>query len=514
MIDGAKLFKQYLRQDARLVAAGFPPTSPWWLETLRTWFVTGRLRLVARVGRRGGKSSTLCRVAVLLALQDWPIPPGDLGLVVFVSTRADEARARLVTIKAVLDAIGVRYSQSGDTVTLASRPIRFVVLPATVAGVSGPTAILFVGDEVAKWRDADTGANPATEVLRSARPMLATMVPHGAREILSSSPFGTADAHAEAFDEGDGDEQSTAFAATWVANPTITEADTRRLEKHEPTRLREYGAIPSANAAATLDAEQVAACFRPRPAGIVLGPAVVVLDPAGAGGDAFAFGAFAWAWRVREGTPTLWWTRDDNGKVFERIGPHDKDPPWQRWDDLGRPMWRRSRPSADELETDPAALVMLEVDSVTHVTGVEGVRRVFDKIGTMGRRYGARAAFGDQRDALACYSECSSRGLKYESLPWTNESKRVAVDVIRDWLRRGVLVLPDDAQLRRELISLETKITPSGYEVTAARRRGHDDRAALVVTCAMAEQAGLLPMSPQHARRPAYGTVYTGHRAV
>ena len=54
--------------DRALVAAGFPPTSPWWRRELERFLRSGRRRWVIRAGRRAGKSSTLCRLAVAVAL--------------------------------------------------------------------------------------------------------------------------------------------------------------------------------------------------------------------------------------------------------------------------------------------------------------------------------------------------------------------------------------------------------------------------------------------------------------
>jgi hypothetical protein len=49
----------FVEVDARLVAAGFPATSEWWLSEIRRWYDAGKRQFVPRVGRRGGKSSTL-----------------------------------------------------------------------------------------------------------------------------------------------------------------------------------------------------------------------------------------------------------------------------------------------------------------------------------------------------------------------------------------------------------------------------------------------------------------------
>ncbi len=135
-----------------------------------------------------------------------------------------------------------RPAAFGIGIDLVDRPVGFRVFAATISGVSGPTAIILVEDELSKWKDRETGANPATEVLRSARPMMATMP--NAREFMSSSPFSTMDAHHEAFERGNDESQLVAYAPTWEANPTITEARTRELEPDEPTRMREYGAVP------------------------------------------------------------------------------------------------------------------------------------------------------------------------------------------------------------------------------------------------------------------------------
>src|SRR5690348_2563921 len=82
--------------DEALSRHGFPRTSPWWMETLTRFYEGAHRQLVLRVGRRGGKSSTLCRVGVLEALYgQHRIPPGDVGVVAIVSVSRDEASQRL-----------------------------------------------------------------------------------------------------------------------------------------------------------------------------------------------------------------------------------------------------------------------------------------------------------------------------------------------------------------------------------------------------------------------------------
>lgn len=234
--------------DAKLVAAGFPPTSPWWRETIEHWYRAGTRQLVDRVGRRGGKSSTLSRLAVVESLYGrHNIPPGDVGVVPIVSTDKPEAMGRLRTIEAILDALGVAYKPCKAPILgieLVDRPIAFRVYAASIAGVSGFTSIFVLLDEVAKWADKDTGANPAKEVIRSIRPTMLTQP--NARMVLSSSPWGMLDAHYDAFEAGDTPLQTVAYAPTWVANPTITEEQTRIEEPDESTWLREFKAEPQA----------------------------------------------------------------------------------------------------------------------------------------------------------------------------------------------------------------------------------------------------------------------------
>jgi hypothetical protein len=230
-------------QDDVLVKAGWPPISPWWWNVLERFYESGRRQLVLRVGRRGGKSSTLCRVAVAEVLHGGhAIPPGDAGMFAFVSVKRTEARERLRTIRAILDALGEKYDERGDEVALRFDPYVFRVFTATMSGVVGPTCVGAVCDEVAKWHDDDTGANPATEVLNSLRPTLLTQP--RAHMFLSSSPLGELDAHAQAYRQGNDARQLVMHAETWVANPTVTEAQTHTEEPNEDVWRREYAAIP------------------------------------------------------------------------------------------------------------------------------------------------------------------------------------------------------------------------------------------------------------------------------
>jgi hypothetical protein len=255
---GAEMFARYQALDRALVSKGFHATSDWWLEQVERYFTAGQRQMVLRVGRRGGKSSTLSRIIVVEGLYgSHAAPPGDLLVGALISVSRDESSQRLRNIKAILDAIGVTYKPIDGGIELTGKPLAFKVFTASVAGVVGFTAFCVIADEVARWIDNDTGANPATEILASLRPTLATQ--KLAKIVLSSSPLGRLDAHAKAFDQGNTPHQIVAFAPTWIANETISEADTHALETDEARWSREFAAVPceetetSLLSAATLD---------------------------------------------------------------------------------------------------------------------------------------------------------------------------------------------------------------------------------------------------------------------
>lgn len=240
----------YDELDALLVSKGFPPTSQWWRDRLERFLRAERKTWVLRVGRRGGKSSSLCRILVVLALfANWKIPPGDTGVVSIVSVDNGEAKGRLTTIKAILEALGVGFAPYSNPTShgwrIVDRPIQFRVKTCSIAGTSGFTAIAILADEMSKWRSPNDGANPSKEILTSLRATTATMP--AARIFASSSAFSTSDHHAKMVDLGDSEEhdQLVDIAATWETNPTITEEATRKLEPDRLKWLREYGSIPT-----------------------------------------------------------------------------------------------------------------------------------------------------------------------------------------------------------------------------------------------------------------------------
>lgn len=239
----SSMFENLMRVDARLVEAGFPPMSPWWKKTLREFYSTGKRRLILQAGRRGGKSSTLCRVAVAETLYgEHNVPPGDVGVFAFISIRKTEAHERLRTIKEILDVLGVRWRPQRDDLKIENMARVFRVYGASFRTVVGGTSIGIIGDEVSRWRDDELGANPAREVLRSIRPSLLTMP--NSHEFLSSSPWSTLDAHYEHYEMGDTEDQMVAHATSWEANPTVSEKSCRELEPDPETFDREYRAIP------------------------------------------------------------------------------------------------------------------------------------------------------------------------------------------------------------------------------------------------------------------------------
>ncbi|MBK8994633.1 MAG: hypothetical protein IPM35_02630 [Myxococcales bacterium] len=448
-------FAHYASLDAALVRAGFPPTSPWWLDQLERFYAhpTSR-RFVGRVGRGGAKSTVAVRFALCeLLFGDWHIPPGERHWAVFVSVRQDEAAARLRQAEAMCRALRVRASLTGDELRLEDRPLGMRALSATVASVSGPRAVCKVGDELAKWRNADGSANPAGEVTASLRAMSVTHPE--AREFLISSPLGQDDFHAALMAAGDSPDQVTAEAPTWVANPSVSEQQTRELEPDERIWRREYAAIPQAAQSAAFDPDAIERAFEPVELTETWQPVLVI--------DASSGRKDAWTWAA------VRWARQDDRRFlrFELV------------DGIEGRFW-------------------------SQVSGADIVERLVTQVC---RPRGIRTVHADQRESLMLRSAFADHGIAFREHAWTASSKPAAVELVRRWLAEETLVLPEHDKLRRELLAFEERITPSGSFTFGARGSGHDDYVALLITAAMADLERGLPGSPRLERREGDGII-------
>jgi len=457
-LHAAEILRRFDQLDRVLVSKGFPATSPWWRRTIERWYCSGKRQIVLRVGRRGGKSSTLSRLAVCEALYgQHPIPPGDIGVVAIISTKRTEALERLRTVQSILDAIGVKSTPKGDTIELKNRRVSFNVYTASIAGVSGFTSIFILCDEVAKWRDSDTGANPAAVVIESVRPTLATQPE--ARMAISSSPMGLLDAHADAFALGESALQTTAHAPTWVAHPALTEDYTKTLEANESVWKREYAAIPQAEAEFSLltDVALTRLVRRKRSAQDVLG----------------------------DGNPNM--TVDD-------VPPDD------------RHFYTATIDPATRGNAWTLVVTCLSDDNVRKVVLarewrgtkvkplVPGV--VFAEIATLIRPYRLRHVYSDQ------FAEDSMREIARQhdlylivDMPWSPAAKADAYDGLLTIVRESKLEIPPVDIVKQDLLGIRTKLTRNGliYELASQGPR-HSDFAPCI---AMALMVTKVPCKPR-----------------
>ncbi len=252
-----------------LVDARWPAISPWWWDVIRS-VDDARARGIrnygVRGGRRGGKSSTIAgRIAIREVLSKLhTVPPGDTGYFAIISADKDQAQERLDTCHAALKALGIGHRKTANEITLTEPNqgggyVGIKAFAATLSAVVSFTSIGFLCDEMARWRDKDGAVISAKGVLTSLRATGATMP--NAMNWYVSAPWSTLDEHHEMVEKGDNETQVVFIGATWEMNPTITEAMTYALEPDEPSRLREYGAIPmSSDEANFFPAEFVEAC--------------------------------------------------------------------------------------------------------------------------------------------------------------------------------------------------------------------------------------------------------------
>jgi hypothetical protein len=227
-----------------LVAKRWVPISPWWWDVLERAYRSGKRNMVLRGGRRGGKSSTIIgRVAVFEMLsKKHTVPPGDVGWFIVLSADKAQAKNRIKTAHKALEDLDIDHRATTEEITLHDRPIGMKAIAATLEAVVSDTCIGCLCDEMARWKDRETGANPAKDILTSLKPSMATMPKAVAWYV--SAPWSTLDEHHKMVEAGRDESQEVFIGSTWEMNPTISERDTHRLERDKVSRDREYGAIP------------------------------------------------------------------------------------------------------------------------------------------------------------------------------------------------------------------------------------------------------------------------------
>ncbi len=447
-------FETLCTLDAYLERAGHHPLTPWWHSTMREFYEHPTAReLVARVGRSGAKSHTAVKVAFNEVLNgDWVVPPGEVHFFAFCSTNTDEAAQRLRLIDQFLrdlvqiTGISLPFEKLGrEQIILPDLRLGFRVFPAQVSSASGFRCIGYCCDELAKWKSSDRFTNPANEVVSN---LGATSAPHpAARKLLISSPLAMVDYHFERVELGNTPDQVIAKASSWVANPSITEAQTRKLEPDLRVWKREYAAVPQAAALAAFSPEAVTNAFRV-PSAIPKAQKnlrrIGIIDASSGKKDTWAWGICGW--REVDGAPRL---------LFDRVDGFEGD------------FWNQK--SGDEI----VALVAdhLKANDIHDVAA-------------------------DQRESLMLKSSFGRHGIKFHELPWASTNKERAVAMLRRWFAEGQILLPEHEKLRHELLSFEEIVRPSGAFTFGARGSGHDDYVALLITAAMADAADLLPGSP------------------
>ncbi len=298
-----------------------------------------------------------------------------------------------------------------------------------------------------------------------------------------------------AFDEGNTAYQSVAFAPTWIANPTLTEAWTRKNEPHEATWRREYAAVPTGGANGAFLAEDIDAAIRPLEGLSIVGKPILLVDSSAGSGDAWTWCAAAWCrpnfdpadqylWEPIGDTYKPGLITDRNGLMMRQVLDTNGAPvPDPEFADKARPVLALYRLGA------------LEGRFRENTTAEDAVAVAMKTA----RQSGATKAVGDSYQSFFLESACKKHGVTYKQLIWSNKSKEAAISTLRRWMRARMIAIEPGAEgeaLRQELLGFEERLSPAGVMTFGARRGGHDDRVALLINAAMAESQFLLEGSP------------------
>jgi hypothetical protein len=297
--------------------------------------------------------------------------------------------------------------------------------------------------------------------------------------------------------------QIVAIAPTWVANISITEEETRKLEPDARIWRREYLAEPQASLSNAFDPAAVARAFRT----VQLAGShecVGVVDLSSGRGDALAFGVASWCMPsvthipefLTRPVPRMIHTRLEGKDVVIEDWGNSYDVP--ETDEHGRPI-----PNPEREKNSYPLCVFHLVDSLTgrfsgKLTSTDAVRRIAREF----KRYNIKHVIGDHHEQFFASSEFKRNGLRYHPIQWTAQSKPEAVTRLKRLFAEDRIVLPPACEtLRKELLNFSEKISATGHVSHSAHGSGHDDEASLLICLMHGEQENLVPGAPLHIAR-------------
>lgn len=475
-----------LLTDARLARHGVHPMSDFWREAFRKWSEhPTAMRFVACAGRGSAKSTNcVAKLAVALTVFDdsFVVPPGERHFFAIISENKDEATKTLGIVKNYLTFLGIDFRPTGhDTIELADLPRGIKVMPCRVGGVSGFRCFGYALDEVAKWQVE--GVSPADEVASSCAAM--TITHPTARAAIVSSPMANHGYFYGEFTRGDTAHQVTVGPiASWLANPSISEAWTRSKEPDERKWRREYLCEFSSARSGAFDANAIDDAFalyrnlgNRKPS-----QWIVCIDPSSGRGDSWTHCGVTWA-------------TDGQARFVQLDQVHGGDlaqPRYLRCERTGAYVLANA---AEPTQTQPPVLL------VDWIHGVEGAfwektsaADLVSQVASTARKLNTRKVFADQAQDLAWRQIFRDHGLSFQSYAWGNASKRAAVDTLRRLFADRHIAIQEHPAMRRELLEFEEKISPSGVVTYEGAR--HDDYPALLICAMHAEKARQIPSSP------------------
>lgn len=456
----------------RLEAAGQHGLTPFWREQAARLYGGTADTLVAQVGRGGVKSGFASRVAINEVLAgDFEVPDGEIHYWIDVSENKAEAQQRLRQYESYLGVLGVPFERRGDEIVIPELRRGFLVRAFDSGKVAGFRALGGRADELAK---AANEIEEGRAVVSSLVAMSVTHRRHRPKLLLLSAPTGKSNYHYSRWSEGDRSYQITTHAPTWVANPSISEEDTRALEPHEPTWLMEYAAIASEGVVGMFFGERALTLSidpgRTQP-GCILGGRhnIISTDTAFTEtGDRFGVSV-----QTHEEGP---WSDERDQRELSRVFVHETH------------AWR-----ADRSPRDMAARLRREVCD----------------------RYDNDHVATDQHEASSWKQLANDVGLKVDTYSWSggnrtlerddeSVSKTQAFKTVRSAMLNGRVRLPDDPTLLSELRTVYSELSHAGNELIRIPRSkgGHGDRiSALVmgVSLALLERPISMPQNWTYA---------------